>query len=242
MKKNNQLQNLGLSDDTIRVYESILQNGPLSVTEIGAHTKLYRPNIYECLEVLTTLNLVTVSPFGKRKKYTHLPPKNLKNVLQVQEALIAKEIVRLEDMISPNKKVPTVVVLQGKQALKMIYERMMQEIKKGDIYYRYQAIDTEKLSTGGYMSNTARVLRNAKDLERYVITNTKNKSAIRHHHNRYVKVLPGSDSLFDHGVGQIMYGSTTAIIDYKNETATVIESESITAFQKAIFKSLFHYL
>lgn len=242
MKNTNKLQSLGLSKDDVFIYECLLTHGSLSVTEIGIHTKLYRPAIYNSIEVLVTANLISETPFGKRKKYIALQPKHLKELLYRQESILTEEIIRLEDLAIVEKNIPKVIILKGKQGLKMVYEQMMQEIKKGEIYYRYQAVDTEKLDLKEYMSNTARVLRNAKELERFVITNTVSKKTIRHHHNRYIKVLPSSDSLFDHGVGQIMYGNKTAIIDYHNETATIIESMSITDFQKSIFKALFRHL
>lgn len=242
MKKSNNLRSLGLSDDDVIVYESLLKHGPLSVTEIGAHTKLHRPSIYSCIESLSSSTLITEIPSGKRKKYSPLPPKQLKELLHRQEDLLAQEIIRLEDLVVPEKAVPKIVVLKGKQGLKVVYDQMMHEIKKGEIYYRYQAVDTESMDLKNYMSNTARVLRNAKELERFVITNAVSKQTMNHHHNRYVKVLPSHSILFDQGVGQIMYGDKTAIVDYNNEVATIIESKAITEFQKSVFKSLFKFL
>lgn len=242
MKKQNPLLGVGLSSDDIIVYECLLQKGNLSPTELCKYSKLYRPTVYMALENLENKNLVTVIPAGKRKKYTALPPKQLKNLLHAQEDVVTKEIIRLEELQIAPKNLPKVIVLSGKNALRTIYEEMTQELKKGDVYYRYQAVDSEVLQKGNYMSNKARALRNAKQLERFVITNTNNKKKIKPFPARYVKTIPNSLGLFDHGVAQFMYSNKTAIVDYHNETATIIESDSITSFQKAIFKSLFHYI
>ena len=242
MKKYNPLQSLGLSLDEILVYECLLEHVALSPTELGTLTTLYRPVIYASLQGLLSRNLVVETPFGKRKKYVATSPKQLKHLLSAQEKLITEEIIRLEDLPRVEKNIPKVIVLQGKLAIRTIYDQIMQDLKKGDIYYRYQSVDNDTLASGGYMSERARSLRNVKGLERFVITNKVNKSKIRAHPNRYVKVLPDKYALFEHGVGQIIYGNKTAIIDYNNETATIIESDSIAAFQKSVFNSLFSYI
>ena len=116
------------------------------------------------------------------------------------------------------------------------------ELKKHDIYYRYHSIDTDNWTSGQYVTSRARQIRDAKELERYVITNEANKKRKANRLTRHVKVLPSKHDLFKHNVGQVMYGNKTAIIDYNSETATIIESEAITAFQIALFKSLFSYI
>jgi predicted transcriptional regulator len=242
MKKKNTLENLGLSANDVLIYEHLLKHGALSPTELAAYTKFNRPSVYSSIRTLLDMNLVVESPFGKRSKYTALPPKQLKNLLHTQEEQIQKEIIRLEEITPPVMGIPKVVVLSGRNALRTIYEQIMRELKKGDVYYRYQAVDGDTLKSGGYMSQSARLLRNAKEIERYVITNAKNKSKIASHPNRLVKVLPDKYALFEQGVGQIIFGNKTAIIDYNSESATVIESESISNFQKAVFKSLFNYI
>ncbi len=242
MKKDSPLQAIGLSKEEILVYECLLTEGPLSPTELEATTKLHRPAVYRSLEGLLSYNLVVEVPFGKRKKYAPASPKHLKNLLDAQEKVILDEIIRLEDLAQTEKSVPKVVVLRGKQALKTIYNQITQELSKGDVYYRYQSVDGDKLASGAYMSEGARKLRNIKGLQRLVITNAANKNKIANHPSRLVKVLPDKYALFEHGVGQIMYGNKTAIIDYGNETATIIESDAITAFQKSVFKALFYYI
>jgi len=242
MKNTNSLYALGFTSDDSHIYEALVRGDALSVTELASKTKLYRPSVYHALEKLIRLGAVSEVPAGKRKKYKALPPKYLKELFHKQEKVVIQEIMRLEDATVHHSKVPNVIVLKGKQGLTIVYDQMMKEIKKGELYYRYQAIDTDVLDLKKYMSQTARILRNAKELERYVITNEVSKKATNPHHNRLIKVLPDSDSPFKHGIGQIMYGNKTAIIDYHNETATIIESESITEFQKAVFKALFKRL
>ncbi|MBP6888262.1 MAG: hypothetical protein KBC21_01025 [Candidatus Pacebacteria bacterium] len=242
MKKISPLSSLGLSNEEITVYEALLKKQPMSPTEICSTTSLYRPSVYEAIEKLKEKDLVSTVPFGKRSKYTPNSPKRLKELSSLQGSRIQEEIIRLEELQIEKSFIPKVTIRQGQQAIRMLYEELVSELKKGDIYYRYHAIDTDNWTSGKYVTQRARQIRDAKELERYVITNEANKKRKASRLNRHIKVLPQKHDLFTHNVGQVMYGNTTVIIDYNNEVATVIESEAIMLFQKALFKTLFHYL
>jgi sugar-specific transcriptional regulator TrmB len=242
MKKSSPLTLLGLSSEEARIYEVLMTKGAMSPTELCARTDLYRPTIYQSLEALLTKNLVSIVPYGKRSKYTANSPKRLKELSASQEKIIEEEIIRLEEIIPQKSGLPNIVVRQGRQAIRMIYEEVVQELKKGDVYYRYQSIDTEKWVPGLYITAKSRRIRDFKDLQRFVITNDENRKRKNNNPNRSIKALPKLHDLFRHNVGQLMYANKTVLIDYNKEVATIIESEAITSFQKALFKTLFHYL
>jgi DNA-binding MarR family transcriptional regulator len=242
MKKSSPLAFLGITTEEAVIYELLIEKGSLSPTELCSITKLYRPTVYACLKNLLDKDIVSIIPHGKRSKYVANSPKRLKELSENQEKVTQDEIIRLEE-ISPSKSdLPKIVVRQGRQAIRMIYEDVVQELKKGDIYYRYQSIDTGKWVPGLYITPKSRRIRDVKDLQRFVITNAENKDRKRSNSNRSIKVLPQKHDLFRHNVGQLMYNNKTVIIDYNKEVATIIESEAITEFQKALFKTLFRYL
>jgi sugar-specific transcriptional regulator TrmB len=242
MKKTSPLTLLGLHIDEVTIYEELITRGPLSPTDICAYVKMHRPQVYTNLASLEGHSLVSVVPYGKRKKYVANSPKYLKDVSSRQEKLILDEIIRLEDIETPQGETPSVVVRQGQEALRQIYEDAVQELKKGEVYYRYLAIDTDKWVTGSYVTPKAIRIRNAKELERFIITNEDNKKRKAENPRRAIRLVPKKFDLFKHHIGQLMYSNKTAIFDYHNQTAVVIESGPITKFQIAIFKTLFHYL
>lgn len=242
MKKNSPLTTLGLGNDDVLVYETLIRLGALSPTELCARTKLYRPIVYESLDLLLSKDLIGVVPVGKRKKYSPNSPKRLKELSNEYEKKITEEIIRLEELHTDTPHLPTITIRQGQNGIRSLYEELVTELKKGEIYYRYHSIDTDNWKTGKYVTERARKIRDAKQLERFVISNEANKKRKAQRPTRYMKVLPKKHDLFIHNVGQVMYGNKTAIIDYNTETATIIESEAITSFQKALFKALFHYL
>jgi sugar-specific transcriptional regulator TrmB len=242
MKKQSALTLLGLHDEEIRIYETLITKGPLSPTEICVYTKLHRPNAYVHIANLEQKNLISIVPHGKRKKYSANSPKLLKELSVTQEKMVLEEIMRLEEIETPKEKTPGIVVRYGREAIKMLYEEAVMELKKGDVYYRYHSIDTEAWVPGMYATAKSRRVRDSKDLQRLVITNEENMNRKRQNPNRHIKTVPKKFDLFKHNVGQLMYGNKTAIIDYNNEVAVIIDSAPITMFQKAIFKTFFHYL
>lgn len=242
MKKEQPLVSLGLHSEEIGIYETLLTHGALSPTELCALTKLHRPTLYKRLKELDSKNLITLTPHGKRKKYIANSPKKLKELSFLKDKIVQDEIIRLEELVSTPRNIPHITVHQGASALRLIDEQMTQELKKNDTYYRYSSIDNETWIPGRYMTKRAKSLRDAKALQRLVITNEETRSRQRNNKNRSIKIVPKKYDLFKHGVGQVIYDDKIIIIDYNNEIAVVIDNAPVAAFQKALFKTLFHYL
>ena len=175
MKRKTPLVSLGLTDEEIKVYEVLLKYPLLSPTEITTKTLLHRPSVYKALEQLLEKDLIKIVILGKRNKYSPNPPKRLKDLSSLYQSEIDEEIIRLEDLYVKNPNIPKVSIRQGKQAIRALYEELVMELKKGEVYYRYHSIDTENWTSGKYVTLRARQVRDAKELERYVITNEANK-------------------------------------------------------------------
>jgi hypothetical protein len=169
-------------------------------------------------------------------------PKRLKELLTEQERKIDEEIIALEDSVTSSQHSPIVTMRHGTQALRQLDEEMTLELKKGDTYYRYSSVDSDKWIPGRYMTNTSKKLRNAKDLQRFIITNDSEKIRKSWHPNRAIKTVPKKFDLFKQHVNLLVYGDKVIIADFEDETAVVIENKKFAEFQKALFKTLYHYL
>ena len=77
MKKIELLKNLGLSEQEIKVYLSLIERGASLVSNIARDTKLHRPTIYQSLTKLSNKGLITVSPKGNQKLYSAESPEKL---------------------------------------------------------------------------------------------------------------------------------------------------------------------
>src|SRR3989344_5163483 len=76
----NILNGLGLTDNEVKVYLSILQLGTCSGTEIRKHTKISNSQVYSALNTLITNGLITYEKRALGKKYTALDPLVIKKI------------------------------------------------------------------------------------------------------------------------------------------------------------------
>ena len=242
MKYTSPLISLGLHADEVIIYETLIIRGALSPTELCRHTKLHRPSMYKFLDALLQKNLASIVPSGKRNKYVANSPKRLQELSKDQEKRIEGEIIRLEEKVELPKNVPEVVVRNGVQAIKTVYEEMIQEMKKGDVYYRYASLNAHTWTPGKYITAKSKRLRDAKQLQRYIITNQETKSRKRKDFNRDIKVVPQKFDLLKHNVGQMLYNNKVVIIDYNTDSVVIIENKNIAEFQKVLFRAFFYYL
>ena len=93
-KKKSALEKIGLSAEQAKIYTLLVQNNPLSPSDIVRLTKLHRPAVYAAVEDLIKLDLIRVVPFGKNKKYMPNLQSILKNYLRILKMiLIQKSII-----------------------------------------------------------------------------------------------------------------------------------------------------
>ena len=238
------LQKLGLSERESTVYLALLLHGAIGVSEISRTTGLFRTDIYRALATLSQEGLVSSSPKGKYKVYAAESPKKLEQRFLDLSNSFDETIAELSMLhLTPSAKRPLVKYVEGERGIRAVYDDIATSLARGAVYYRYSSAkvnDNEKRAR--YLSNTYRVLRDQKKLERKVITNMPNKLGKRPRLEREVKVVPPDFDLFEYNVSQVIYGNKVAVIDYNTETAVVIENPTIAKFQEKIFQLLFRKL
>lgn len=226
------------------MYLALLSTGTMGVSDIARNTKLQRTQVYEALKGLKLAGLVSTSPKGKYIHYGAESPKKLeKNFLALSNTFDEKieSLAELQAVSSGVK--PVVKYVEGASSISAIHDDIVMSLKKGDTYRRYsssKAVDNGKGSP--YLSKKYRLLRDAKELERKVITNVPNRTRKRERLERTIKTVPTDFDLFEYNVSQIIYGKKVAVIDYNTDTAVIIENETIAKFQEKIFELLFRKL
>ena len=94
-KLNKALQKLGFSPLSIKVYEILLDNPELSITEICSNTGQYRAKIYESLEELKSFGLIERENNYKRQIQVS-SPSTVFNLLKQKQYEINRSVVDLE--------------------------------------------------------------------------------------------------------------------------------------------------
>ncbi|MDO8521576.1 MAG: hypothetical protein Q7S52_05670 [bacterium] len=122
-----------------------------------------------------------------------------------------------------------------------MYEDILATLSKGGIFYRYSSTK-EARREGFYVPKNYRARRDAKKLERYVITSKGSASRKSPRLERAIKTIPPSSDLFAYNITQLIYGPKVAFVDYNTETAIIIENPIIAKFQERLFKLLYQRL
>ncbi len=235
---------LGLSENEIRVYKTLLHVGPSSISAIMVRTKLHRPSTYRAIDALVEKQLVTVTLKGKRRLYAPASPSLLRGRLEEEMQQLVAEITPLEYLYEKRPQKPTVTFIEGKKAIAQAYLAIPRSLKKGDIFYRYSARDVvnRKEQIDKRVIAQYRKERDAKQLERCVITSDVNMRSKRSDLSRAIKIVPSAFDLFDHDVSQVIYGDNILLIDYNSDTAIHIQNPILAHFQRRIFQLLFKLL
>ena len=234
------LEQIGLSKDQSKIYLLLVQNNPLSPSDIVRQTKIVRPSVYKALKELLDIDLIRTVPSGKNKKYTAESPDRLEDMMKDIEDNFSSEIYHLHDAFNHKDRKPIVTFAQGDKAIRNAYSDVVHSLKKGDTYYRYSPnmnVEKRRLLPKDY-----RYVRDKKQLERLIITNYESVSSIKKKLGRVVRWAPKGNDLFADKVQHWIYGNKVMIVDYNTKTVITIENKMIAEFQKRLFKLLFERL
>lgn len=229
---------LGFSEQEHKIYLVLLQNGALTVAQIAKMTQLHRPTVYQLLPNLLDRQLISSVERGKRTVYMAESPEKLQHAFQVLADQFQEAIPELQMMYQKKSSQPIAKFFEGKKGISFVFEDIVQSLKKGDVFYRYSS-RAKGVNTESYLPKNYRALRDAKQLERFVITNEETAEKKKKRLERATKIIPKEFGLFDYNITELIYGNKVAFLDYNTETAFLIENSVIADFQKKLFKVLY---
>lgn len=239
------LKKLGLSEGACIVYLTLLESTPLGVSDISRKTGEYRPAIYRALAELTRHELVTVTPGTKRKRYHAEPPEQLRNLVESSLAEFDQHLPELAERYKLRGRTPFVRVFEGRKGISAVFNNVVERLPRGGTFYRISA-ERDLGRTNSYLPKDYRKKRDAKSLERFVITERAIGEQKKKRLERAMKYFPHgdgkSDVVFDQDTIELIYADTIALMDLNTETALVVESPPLAEFQKKLFRLLYQKL
>ena len=129
------LKLLGVTENDFKVYESILQ-GNTNIRQICLFTNIHRRKVYDCINKLLILGLLSYSELNKKKIYTASPPekfvdliKHKKDEINQIESEIKNDIENLKSIFVETKKSFNVQVFIGREGLKNVYNDILKTRK-----------------------------------------------------------------------------------------------------------------
>lgn len=241
MESTDLLQKLGLNEKESLVYAALVERGPSTVSTISRVSGLHRPQIYAVIPLLQSKGLVTIFPKGKQRRYAAENPAKLQTLLEATTQDLGKAMGALESLFNAQGGRPVIKYLEGPQGLKAVLTDLLHTMKQGETYYRVTSVQSYD-SLRKYLPEDYTRQRNAKQLERYIITNENIAEQAKNLLDRTIKAIPPESALLEHDINMIIYGPKVAYIDYRTETAMIIESQTIADLQRELFKLLYKRL
>jgi len=239
------LKRLGLSEAACTVYLALLESPPLGVSEISRKTGEYRPAIYRALAELARRELVSTASGRKRRLYGAESPERLRTLVETSLTELDHALPELTERYKMRGKVPFVRVFEGKKGITAVFSNLIDTLPKGGIFYRISA-ERDLARTNSYLPRDYRERRDAKALERFVITSKEIGEQKKGRMERAMKYFPGGDKksevVFDQDTIELIYADTIAFMDLNTEMALIVESPPLAEFQKKLFRLLYQRL
>ncbi len=123
------LQDLGLTKNESRVLLSLLQKKSASATEIAHDSKVHRVNVYDAIEKLKRIGLVSELSIDGKKVFSAAHPENLLNILHEKELKLKTILPQLLIDYTMTQKSCSVNLYEGANSIRKTLLRFM-ETKK----------------------------------------------------------------------------------------------------------------
>lgn len=153
------LREIGFTERETKVYLALLELGQSTAGPIAAKARLAHTKVYDTLERLIEKGLVTYIVISKTKHFDAIDPKDLFDVLKDKEIRLREVVNELEEKRKYSKEKQVAIVHEGFNAFKALFNRIADELKKGDSYYAFAfKEDYKDASAPLFLSNFHRKL------------------------------------------------------------------------------------
>ena len=127
-----QLRELGLTDNEVRIYLVLLKNGLLNPYKIAELTGLHRGYVYDSLERMQEKGVANVVMKAGKKHYQATSPENLIELLELKLEGLKKIIPGLKDLMLVEKEETKIELHKGKRVWRTLLKDIMIRAKRGD--------------------------------------------------------------------------------------------------------------
>ncbi|MDR3642721.1 MAG: helix-turn-helix domain-containing protein [Candidatus Doudnabacteria bacterium] len=112
------LQELGLSLNESKIYESLLGHGILSVPDISERTQVHKRNIYDAIPRLLNKGLIYQIAESKEARYAAVAPDKLSDLVWEKESKLEKILPGLNKQYKKTATSEAVYIYKGKEGFK----------------------------------------------------------------------------------------------------------------------------
>ena len=232
---------LGYPKHSARIYEALTkESGAYLVTQIAKKTNLPRMTVYRVLTPICADNIVVRGISGKRITYQVAHPSVLEKLLSHETSETNRTLAKLKKS-HKNVAPANIRFLFGREGITEAFDDVITHTHREGIVYRYTS-EKNLSEVNAYLAPDYRKRRDAKKLERLVISNPVSGSQKQKRLERFIRYIPADVDRFDQNIIQFVYGSRVSFIDITKQEVMIIENAALATFQKVIFKQLYKKL
>jgi len=127
-----ELKELGLTDNEIKAYLSLLQHGILSPTKLAEKTGLHRSYIYDTVERLLERGIINTVLVNNKKHYQAVDPKALREIFELKLRNIDLILPQLSGLFNATKNETRIELHRGQRVYRTLIKDLVANIKKND--------------------------------------------------------------------------------------------------------------
>ena len=235
------LKRLGLIENEINVYLTLLRKGPSRASDISRDTGIHRTHIYDILETLIKKELAFFAIRENRKYFEAKKPERLMALLKEKEEELkqneldlSKLILELNKAMAPSKRKIKAFVYQGKKGFKSILNDILRTSKEYLVIgYSPRADEQLKYFQPGFHKKRIKLGVSRK----IIMDSALKKKWISKQKLQETRFLP-KDRYIPMGI--IIYGIRVVIVTIEEEefTALVVENDKISDNFRQFFDML----
>jgi len=205
------LKELGLSQNEIKIYISLIELGPSLIGKICEKTKIHRRNVYDSIEMLKDKGFVSATIINNRNVFEAVNPERILDILDEKRINVEKIIPQLINQ--QNKKQILVKVYTGLNGRKIIFEDKLKHLEE---QYVLGAHNPSRRISAFLENYHKRRIKN-KIYTKMLFINQNKQAAHKFAEYKYIeaRLLPDK------------FSSPIAINIYGNKTAILLGSETI---------------
>ncbi len=124
------LRRIGLSESETKVYLALLRLGKANVTQIAEESGVHRTNIYNILDKLKEMGLVSYFQDDNRMYFKTTDPENLLNYLKESEEAMQDLLPDLKKIRESVTEKVSVEIFRGEKGMKSAFKDIIREKKE----------------------------------------------------------------------------------------------------------------
>ncbi|MBI2045191.1 winged helix-turn-helix transcriptional regulator, partial [Candidatus Pacearchaeota archaeon] len=127
-----QIKDLGLTDNETKIYLILLKDGEMNPSEISQKLSLHRGYVYDALDRMQEKGVVNLSVKQNKKVFNAVSPNNLLELLRLKLDNFKKIVPNLKEITKPNKENVGSEMYKGMRVYRDILKDIISSVKKND--------------------------------------------------------------------------------------------------------------